>query len=150
MRSLLVLAAAVAIALPACGGGDDEPSRPAQATESAPSGERGEIAAVLERYAQAIRRRDGATICEDLFSRAVRKVIDQTGGDCERDLIAPAIARSGPEYRVVLQGVVIRGARATARTRVTDRDSTQNQVQPLVRERGSWKLTTPQAERAAG
>ena len=148
MRRTLV---AILIGLPALAGcGDSEPERPrassptptptAAATATAvPASD--PVAAAIERYAEAVRTGDAATICEKLLSEAVLERVKTAGGNCERDLIADAIARDGPGYRVVVESVLLDGSRATARTRVTDPQGTRTQTQPLVREGESWKLS---------
>jgi hypothetical protein len=98
------------------------------------------VAAALERYAQAVRAGDAETICSELLSETVLERVKAVGGDCERDLIADAIAAGGPGYEVAVESVKVDGSRATARTRVTDRRGTETQSQPLVREGERWKL----------
>jgi hypothetical protein len=67
--------------------------------------------------------------------------VKSAGGDCERDLIADAVAAGGPGYKVAVESVRVDGSSATARTRVTDRRGTRTQTQPLLREGGRWKLS---------
>lgn len=132
------------------GCGDSEPERPrassptpaatAAATATAvPASD--PVASAIERYATAVRAGDAATICTELLSDAVLERVKAAGGNCERDLIADAIARGGPGYKVVVESVQVDGDRATARTRVTDPRGTQTQTQPLVRDGESWKLS---------
>lgn len=138
VRSLLI--ALLAVALAGCGASEaGQPrARSLRSPLAAADPERLAIMEVLARYERAMRAGDGATICARLLSR-------QPGGDCARDLIADAIAGGGPRYRLIVTSIAVRGDRATARTRVTDRDGTQDRSQPLVRERGRWLLTTPRA-----
>lgn len=147
MRFALVML--LAIVLAACGDEQGAPRAPSKASLRSPLAaadpERLEIMGVLARYERAIRARDAETICTRLLSRGVRGVIDRAGGDCERDLIADAIAGGGSRYRLMVTSIAVRGDRATARTRVTDREGTEDRSQPLVRERGRWLLTTPRA-----
>jgi hypothetical protein len=134
------------------GCGDDAPSRPAKATATpartatatataAASAEQRGVEAVLQRYAQAVRAGDAGAICDGLLSREVLRRVKQAGGDCERDLIADAVEAGGPSYALKVASVEVTGARATARTVVTDRRGTRPQDQPLVREGGDWRLS---------
>jgi hypothetical protein len=148
MRRMLV-ATILVLCAAGCGDGDAEAPRastpaPAATTTAAAAGTVSAddpVAAAIERYAAAVRAGDAATICSDLLSRAVLERVKSAGGDCERDLIADAVAAGGPSYKVVVESVQSAGSSATARTRVTDRRGTRAQTQPLVREGGRWKLT---------
>lgn len=132
------------------GCGDDEPARPAAATATpartatatpAPAPEQPAIESVLEDYARAVRAGDARPICADLLSREVLQRVEQVGGNCERDLIEDAVRAGGPAYALKVASVEVTGARALARTVVTDRNGTRPQDQPLVREGGRWKLS---------
>jgi hypothetical protein len=67
--------------------------------------------------------------------------VQQAGGQCERDLIADAVAAGGPSYALKVASIKFAGRRASARTVVTDRRGTRPQDQPLVREAGGWRLS---------
>jgi hypothetical protein len=145
-RTLLAMTFLLCLA----GCGDSEPERPransatptptaAATTAAVPASD--PVAAAIERYAKAVRIGDVKTICSDLLSEAVLERVKSAGGNCERDLIADAIAAGGPGYKVVVESVLLDGSRATARTRVTNPKGTQMQTQPLVREGESWKLS---------
>jgi hypothetical protein len=132
------------------GCGEGQPSRPAAATatpsrtaaaSAAVSPEQQAVERVLARYAQAVRGGDAGAICTTLLSREVLRRVEQAGGDCERDLIADAVKAGGPAYALTVSTVDVEGSRATARTVVKDRSGTRPQDQPLVRERGRWKLS---------
>jgi len=99
------------------------------------------VAAAIERYAAAVRAGDERTICTQLLSRKVLERVKTAGGDCERDLIASAVADGGPEYRIEVESIDVSGDEATARTRAIERDGPRTQAQPLVREGGRWKLS---------
>jgi len=88
-----------------------------------------------------VRAGDARTICTRLLSREVLRRVERAGGECERDLIADAVEAGGPAYAVEVEAVDVEAARATARTVVTDRRGTRPRLQPLVRERGGWRLS---------
>jgi len=112
-------------------------SAAASATASpAANAESEAVAAAIERYAAAVRAGDERTICTQLLSRKVLERVRTAGGDCERDLIAGAVADGGPGYRIEVQSIDVSGDTATARTRAIERDGPRTQAQPLVREGG--------------
>lgn len=149
LRMLLATTGLIGLlALAGCGDSEPEPPRAStptpspQATATATAVPASDpVAAAIERYAAAVRAGDAKTICSELLSEEVLERVKTAGGSCERDLIADAIARGGPGYKLVVESVLLDGSRATARTRVTDPEGTQTQTQPLVREGESWKLS---------
>ena len=147
-----VLAACLLLVLVGCGddsSGSSAATAKAAATATAAAtpaatpgtAEQRAIAAVLERYAQAVRSGDARAICRGLLSREVLQRVQQAGGQCERDLIADAVAAGGPSYALKVAAIRVAGRRASARTVVTDRSGTRPQDQPLVREAGGWRLS---------
>jgi len=148
MRALL---AACLLLLAVAGCGDDSSPRPSAATptptptatpaKTSGTAEQRAVAAVLARYAQAVRAGDARAICTRLLSREVLRRVQTAGGECERDLIADAVTAGGPSYALKVASVAVTGRRASARTVVTDRRGTRPQVQPLVREAGGWRLS---------
>jgi hypothetical protein len=149
MMRRMLLAMVLVLCAAGCGDSDAEPPRASSPAPTATAGAAAAatvsptdpVAAAIERYAAAVRAGDAATICSDLLSRAVLERVKSAGGDCERDLIADAVAAGGPAYKVVVESVQFSGSDATARSQVTDRRGTRAQTQPLVREGGRWKLT---------
>ena len=147
----VVLAVCLLLILVGCG--DDSSGAKAKATATAVAtrtatpaatpgtAEQRAIAAVLERYAQAVRSGDARAICSGLLSREVLRRVQQAGGECERDLIADAVEAGGPSYALKVASIEVTGRRASARTVVTDRRGTRPQDQPLVREAGGWRLS---------
>src|SRR4051794_22573681 len=67
------------------------PTPPAAAAAAASRPQARPVAAVLRRYAAAVRAGDARTICRDLLARSVVQRVEGVGGDCARDLIAPRI-----------------------------------------------------------
>jgi hypothetical protein len=154
-RPLIAVFAAVVLA--GCGDGGDDPAARATATATptptatvtatpttdpaATSGpERDAVADVLDRYAAAVRAGDGRTICRELLAREVTERVERAGGSCERDLMAPRIQEGGPDYAIGIASIVVQGDRAVARITAGERDGARDTSQPLVRERGGWRL----------
>jgi hypothetical protein len=141
LRPLLLAAAAWAL-LAGCG----DREQPAAGTTAAPaaagSPDRRAVAETLERYAVAVRAGDARTICAELLAPAVLATVKEAGGDCERDLMADRIAEAGPDYRLEVRSIEIRGDRATARTESVEADGTRTVTQPLVRAGGGWRLSS--------
>ena len=98
------------------------------------------VAAVLRRYAAAVRAGDARTICRDLLARSVVERVDRVGGDCARDLIGPRIEESGPDYAIAVRSISVAGDRAVAQITARERDGSRDSRQPLVREDGGWRL----------
>jgi hypothetical protein len=86
-------------------GGDDEP-RPA-------TGPTREIAQVVQRLETAVRRRDYAEICNDLFTAAARKRAG--GSDCRGFLRSAGEGVRNPHIEPL--GIELRGNRASVRVR---------------------------------
>jgi len=130
----LLLVVALTAALAACGDAEEQVPAPSPADERA-------IAETLERYAAAVRAGDARTICAELLARSVLATVEEAGGDCEHDLMADRIAEGGPGYRLTVRSIAVAGDRATARTRVVERDGARSVVQPLVRAGDGWRLS---------
>jgi hypothetical protein len=110
------------------------PSAPAPGSKGAP------VAAALRRFAAAIRAGDGRTICRELLAREVLERVEAAGGSCEANLIEPRITEGGPDYAIAVRSIRVRGDRAVAEITATERDGPRDSSQPLVRERGGWRL----------
>src|SRR5829696_9334021 len=153
MRRPLIAALAAAV-LAGCG--DDPgpaarstPARTASATKTptpaptpaaASSAEARPVAAVLRRYAAAVRAGDARTICRDLLARSVVERVEGVGGNCARDLIGPRIEEGGPDYAIAVRSISVDGVRAVAQITARERDGSRGSHQPLVREGGGWRL----------
>src|SRR5215208_5333083 len=72
------------------------------------------VAAVLRRYAAAVRAGDARTICRDLLARSVVERVEGVGGNCARDLIGPRIEEGGPDYAIAVRSISVDGVRAVA------------------------------------
>lgn len=118
------------------------PSSAPQPTPAGPPPEApDDLAATLERYEEAVRTGDAATICEDLLSTTVLERIEDVGGDCAEDFIPATLGDAAGDYELELLSVEVDGDRAVARARATTGGKTREDPQPLVREEGEWKLT---------
>jgi hypothetical protein len=138
VRLLLGAAAACAV-LAGCGDDAEQPAQPPAAAQAGTADERA-VEETLSRYAAALRAGDGRTICAELLAPEVLATVRAAGGDCERDLIADRIAEGGPDYRLEVRSIEVRGDRATAQTRSLEADGPRAVTQPLVRVRGEWRL----------
>jgi len=151
--SRLILAAVLAAGAAGCGAEADRAataptpaaSAPAPAASATPSAapasvEQREVTDLLARYAAAIRTRDAKTICDDLLAASVLETVEEAGGDCARDLLADRIAEAGPRYELRVRSVRVTGDRAVAQTEAVESDGVRRAAQPLVRERGGWRL----------
>jgi len=98
------------------------------------------VAAVLRRYAAAVRAGDARTICRDLLARSVVERVEGVGGNCARDLIGPRIEEGGPDYAIAVRSISVDGVRAVAQITARERDGSRDSHQPLVREGGDWRL----------
>lgn len=98
------------------------------------------VAAALRRYAAAVRRGDARTICRDLLAREVLQRVERAGGSCVENLIEPRVAEGGPSYAISIRSIEVDGDRAVAEITATESDGPRSSTQPLVRERGRWRL----------
>jgi hypothetical protein len=110
-------------------GGDDEP-RPA-------TGSTRDIAVVVQRLEAAVRRRDYAEICNDLFTAAARRRAG--GSDCRQLLRSAGEGVRNP--RIVPLGIDLRGDHASVRvrTRAAGQAAVED-VLELRRERSGWRV----------
>ena len=154
-RPLIAVLAAAVLAGCGDGGGDRAASAtatptptPAETPAASPttdpaatSGpEREAVADVLRRYAAAVRAGDARTICRTLLASAVTDRVERAGGSCEQDLMAPRIEEGGPDYAIGIASISVQGDRAVAQITASERDGPRDTRQPLVRERGAWRL----------
>ena len=120
---------ALALVLPGCLGGDEEP----QAAKGAPR----EIAQVVERLERATAAGDFSAVCDDLFTAAARERAG--GGDCER--LTRSAAQGIERPRLRLTAIEVEGGRAIAR--VTTQAAGQADVPEAIelrREGGEWRV----------
>ncbi|HEX2087992.1 MAG TPA: nuclear transport factor 2 family protein [Solirubrobacteraceae bacterium] len=119
---LTALLAAAAV-LAGCGGDDER-----------------DVRDVLERYAQAIERKDYQAFCDDVISKElVENVRDASGKPCEVAL--KGVFDEVEKPTVTVESVKLDGDRATAvtRTDAANEEPSTDTVQ-LVKEDGEWKI----------
>ena len=133
---LAVLAAALALA--GCGGSSAEPEQPAR--PAARSGADAEVRALFAAWQRALRAGDAKTACTELISADVQRRVEELGGSCERVLLDERIAEAGPQYRLEVLKLQVSGSAGKAQIRESGRDGTSVREQPVVRERGRWRL----------
>ncbi len=114
--------------LTACGGSDDEAD--AQQT--------------VRDFVEATNRRDGERLCGDLVTQRFKEQATGATGDrvdriCERQLELT----KGLELELIAVGrTVVRGERATVRTRLDIDGVEAPRVFELMKEDGAWKLSS--------
>jgi hypothetical protein len=121
--------------------GSDPVEGAATATATATGGpEEQAVADALNRYAAAVRAGDARTICRELLASEVTERVERAGGSCEEDLMAPRIEEGGTDYAIGIASIAVQGDRAVAQITASETDGPRDTRQPLVRERGTWRL----------
>jgi hypothetical protein len=130
MRAIAVACAAL-MGMSGCSLGGDEEPHPAGGAPKA-------VAAVIQRFDEATRRRDFRTICEGLFTAEARRRAG--GGDCERLLRSSTQDVHRPSIQIV--SIRIEGRRATVRirSRASDQRPLEDEVE-LVRRRARYRIS---------
>ena len=128
MRLVLVAVIAALMALPACGGGDDQ----AQAKDA------------VRQFFTALHERDAAKLCDHLLSKDFLKTTTLGTGDPKQECRRQFKDLKTPGFKLVRVGkVTVNGDKATVGT-VIERDAQpQPQVFRLKKEDGDWRLTNP-------
>jgi hypothetical protein len=122
--ALLVALALLAVPVAACGR-DDE----------------GDVRRTLQRYADAVAKKDYQALCDDLLSKElVRSIREKTQYPCEVLLSRSGLA-DAERPRIEIRRVTIDGDRASAvaRTSAANEPPSDDTVQ-LVRQDGSWRI----------
>jgi hypothetical protein len=122
----IALVLALAVALGACGGGDDSKDAP-QAVRD---------------FVQATNARDGDKLCGHLLSQAyMEKATGATGAKAERACKQQLDLIKGLKLRLVSIGAVkLDGDKATVRATIVLGGQRMNRRFQLAKEDGSWKL----------
>ena len=117
---------ALAVALGACGGGDD--SKDAQQA--------------VRDFVQATNDRDGDRLCGDLLSQEYMEKATGASGDQAQDACKQQLSLiKGLKLRLVaVGGAEVDGDRATVRATIVTGGQRQSRSFQLAKESGSWKL----------
>lgn len=124
--------AALALAAPGCGGGDEG------ANERRFDGEKQRVAAVVDDLQAASRKGDAARVCEDIFSNELAdQVTQETGSTCSARVEEQLLADDAT-FRVDV--VELRGER-NAIARVTDQQERRSVLYLARAGEGRWEIT---------
>jgi len=127
-RRLIVLLAAAALAVSACG--------PTASSSSVKfSGAAKDVADVVGKMATDGRTGDGKSICDDTFSQALVDKLDANGGSCA-DEMKDAV-RDASDFDLQVRSVKVSGDKATAVVRQGDDGPTA--TFSFVKENGDWR-----------
>lgn len=121
-RTALALTLALAAVLPACGRSDER-----------------DVRDTLERYAQAIERKDYQALCDDLLSRRLIDNLRRVNAPCETALQQGLAGVEKPSIEV--ESVKVDGdtASAVARTDAANEEPSKDTIR-LAKEDGAWKI----------
>jgi hypothetical protein len=131
MRRLLVIPAAAALALSACG---------STATSSSPvkfTGAQKDVADVVEQLSTAGRRRDAKTICDEILAKQLLAELKTAGGDCETEM--KNAIQDASDYDLQVRSVKVSGNNATAQVRQGDDGKVATFT--FVKEGGGWRAS---------
>jgi hypothetical protein len=131
MRRLLVIPAAAALALSACG---------STATSSSPvkfTGAQKDVADVVEQLSTAGRRRDAKTICSEILAKQLLAELKTAGGDCETEM--KNAIEDASDYDLQVRSVKVNGNNATAQVRQGDDGEVATFT--FVKEGGGWRAS---------
>lgn len=124
--------AALALAAPACGGGDEG------ANEQRFDGEEQRVAAVVDDLQAASRKGDAARVCEVLFSNELAdQVTEETGTTCSAR-VEEQLLSDDASFRV--DAVELRSER-NAIARVTDQQERRSVLYLARNGEGGWEIT---------
>jgi ketosteroid isomerase-like protein len=130
MRYLLAAALTAALALSACGGGDDE----TQAKDT------------VRQFFTALQKRDAAKLCDHLLSKDFLKETTLGTGDPKQECRRQFKQLKTPGFKLVRVGnVKVNGDDATVATVIERDNQAQPQVFRLKKEDGDWRLANPGA-----
>ena len=132
-RPIAALAAAGVLVLAGCGGGDDKPAEGPNAQRY--SGDKKDVAAVIDRLTRAARTGDTREICENIFSPTyTQRVISETQtcqGTVKANIVSPAASFSA-------DAVTVQGERAAVK--VHDQEKRVSLLS-MERQAGDWRIT---------
>jgi hypothetical protein len=129
MRRLLALPLLATLALSACG---------TTSTSNAKfSGPAKDVADQVDKLAQAGRRGDAKTICDDVLAKQLLTQLKTAGGDCEAEM-KDAI-RDANDFDLNVRSVKVTGNTATAQVQQGDKGKTATFT--FVKEGNVWKAS---------
>ena len=131
IRPITTLGVVTGLILTACGGGDD-----GGRNASRFDGDKKDVAAVVDRLETASRDGEAATICEDIFSLELQRLVtsQEPDGGCEARVKREQV---NEKARIDVQSVDVSGEKATASVREQDGDAiTLN----FVKSDGDWRI----------
>jgi Domain of unknown function (DUF4878) len=125
-RALLVLLAALALALPACGGGDD----------------REDIEQTVRDFVSATNDRDADTFCGEIVTQEFLEQSTGAKGDAAEDECKRQLESiNGLEVELVeIRKTEVDGDSATVRAVIVTQGDSNTQILRLKKEDGGWKL----------
>jgi hypothetical protein len=129
MRRLLALPLVAALALSACG--------TTSSSSSKFSGPAKDVADQIDKLAQAGRRGDAKTICDDILAKQLVAQVKTAGSDCESEM-KDAI-RDANDFDLNVRAVKVDGNNATAQVQQGDKGRTATFT--FIKEAGAWRAT---------
>jgi ketosteroid isomerase-like protein len=102
-------------------------------------GEEREVRDTLERYAEAVERKDYQALCDDLLSRDLIENLRRVGKPCEIALQDGFEDVQGPTIEIKRIEVDGDTASAVARTDAANQDPSEDTIR-LAKEDGDWKI----------
>ena len=130
-RAAIGAAVAAAMAVTACGGGDDDSNADRY------EGEEKKVAEVVDRLATAASEGDTKTICEDLVTAELQASVRETSGtSCAQEFEENVVAE---DASFEVKSVDVRGEQATAV--VVDQADRQSRLS-FARVEGDWRIAS--------
>jgi hypothetical protein len=131
MRRTAVIAVALALPLAGCG----TSTTPQSASKF--KGDQGQVAALVDRLAEAGAKGDAETICNEILARSLVTELKSAGGDCVTEM--DRAIKDASDYDLQVQSVKIAGSTATAQVRQGKRG--QVATFSFVKENGKWRAS---------
>jgi hypothetical protein len=131
MHRIAVIAVVLALGLSACGA--------AQPTKSADkfSGDRAQVADVVDRLAAAGAKGDAQTICDDILAKQLVTEVKNAGGDCVTEM--KRAIQDASDYDLQVKDVKVTGTTATAQVR--QGETGKLATFSFMKENGKWRAS---------
>lgn len=117
----------------ACGGDDDDVNNNADDY----SGQEGEVAQVVDEFANAARDGDGDKVCTEIFSEQLAENVEKEAGQSCASEVSDNLAED--EYELEVDTLEVDGDTATVS--VTDQDDQKN-VLHFVKTDSAWQIAS--------